>query len=65
MWAARYDGDEVTMCEKNLPGANGGADLVVEDDTLAMAYESPEDRLGGLPYTFMMLEEDNGSLEAV
>ena len=47
------------------PGTNGGVELVVEVETLVMVYKRPEDRVAGSPYTSVILEEDNGSMEAV
>ena len=46
------------------PGRNGAIDDAVEDDTLVMLYDRPEDKVGGFGYISVMFEDGECSLAA-
>ena len=46
------------------PGRNGAREEAVDDDTLVILYERPEERVGGFGYMSVMFEDDECSLAA-
>ena len=42
----------------------GAREEAVDDDTLVILYERPEERVGGFGYMSVMLEDDECSLAA-
>ena len=55
----------MTICKYYFAGNKWLSGVAVKDETLVMVYERPEDKVAGSPYTSVMLEEDEGLLEAV